>query len=365
MSEHILEFVAATNLEFTLDEDRKLSYKKGQFVQIESDKDDNLFVVYHDIQEAKVPIDDEDPAKGLLLTNEVVATEISIVGQDMALSLFDNVVDKHEELEEDCELKEVEIASLILDENLTAPELTIIMAEARFKMAIRGGKKVKVPVRLRKKKLTARQRAARKIAGKKIARNPAAKKARARSLKIRKRAHLDSVGYMIDYSLLEVGVDPKEMSGMVRKKLSQRIGDKVEMRRMKDGRLRLKVNKGSMDEVKKAVDECGVRYEITSEDDDGYQYIELMAPKETKKKETDGDGDGSGDGETPPKDESGKDKKKKEDDDDDDGNGNGKEKGKEGDACEIDGKKGKMVKKDGSLVCVPMSDDDDDKKGDE
>ena len=79
-----------------------------------------------------------------------------------------------------------------------ANEVTADALGERFKVAIRGGKKVKIQIKTKKKRMTAKQKAGLKKA-QLAAAKPGAKKARAKSMKKRKSSGLESMQELYAY----------------------------------------------------------------------------------------------------------------------------------------------------------------------
>lgn len=190
--------VAATMLQIECSEFGMVQYEPGQTMDLnfhEGEASPTL-TIYVD---SKKTITDKDTLEESEV-DVIVPVEVAL-SPSLAETVFTHAVILGEELDEECVLEEVSIPVLIAEEGILHSDLTqYISLDEKVKKVIRNGKEVRinVPVNRRKKKLTAKQRMARSKAAKKTARNPNAKRARAKSMKIRKQRHLDSVGYLLN-----------------------------------------------------------------------------------------------------------------------------------------------------------------------
>lgn len=337
-------FYAATDFE-VVTEDGSLLYQKGDMVELATDEEEeDVYIVSSTNKEAKKeeedgkdktapeddsedddeddgdddddksePDDESEKEEKSCKSKKKEEVIYKVASKKIFEGLMKNAIVHEDEMEIDTSFQDANIREMLLKRECTVPalldfitsltenqqeivefapitedvdaEYVTTFAEVMAKKVIRGGEVVKVPVKRRKKKLTAKQRAARIKAGRQISKSlsrPDAKRKRAKSLKLRKSRHLDSVGYFIDYNAIKEGLIEESESyslGMaIRDRLNNRIGDKVSTYMLNDGRVKVELLSGSSKSITSVLDEMDCRYEI---DDNAYdaENVYVIIPK--------------------------------------------------------------------------------------
>jgi hypothetical protein len=165
----------------------KLLSKHGiDDVNVSVEKDGTDYIVEFSNEEDKevllFGVDEEGDAYSLSLSGDidVLGTEADIVD----LSCVEPAMTEQGKLDlTDLSWMNKNIFNTFFSESVEESEVT---DEVRMKVAIRGGKKVKVPIKIKKKRLTPKQKAGLKKAQRK-AHSASAKRKRAKSMKLSRR----------------------------------------------------------------------------------------------------------------------------------------------------------------------------------
>ena len=246
-----MTFIAANDMEIQC-EQGSLEFKKGDAVHLEVDIDDNPYLTVYEADE----------------TGLVHLIEVDITTIDTFNALMENLELLEEEYDDKVSFEEMNIDQLLENENVSLDSLTCYLAEQSYrkKRVVRKGKvtRIKVPVRRRKKRMTAKQRAARIKQVRKLARSPKARRNRMKSLKIRRRKMRESATLVDKFLLLN---DSLPVAASCAKEiLESYFNDRAEVKLTSKNQIIVKLMDATEEDFQEAMNLAEVNFKVEGTD---------------------------------------------------------------------------------------------------
>ena len=250
-------FIASKDLTIKC-ESGTVEYKRGDLVELSHDKDDNVWLSYHEEKD-----------------NEIHAFEINIKDKAVFESILSNVILVSKELDEKHSYEEMTLDDLLIEQGIDIVQLMQLMVESNYKNLISESNTVKVPVHRVNKTLSPKQKATELRNSIPSERQQEAKKTVAKAVEASLVEGLNE-SYFVDREAL-FNNSIERVSTNVFESLKSYFADNAKVSLTNENKIKVNLFNATDDQLEEALNSLEVNYVIEGSDD--YKLVTLYKPQ--------------------------------------------------------------------------------------
>lgn len=252
-----INFIASKDLTIKC-ESGTVEYKRGDLVELNHDKDDNVWLSYHE-------------EKG----DKIHAFEISIKDKAVFENLLANVILVSKELDGKHSYEEMSLDSLLIEQGINISQLMQLMVESNYKNIISENNTVKVPVYRINKNLSPKQKAT------ELKNSICSERLKDVKVEVAKSVHGSIIeglneSYFVDKEAL-FSNSIERVSKNVFESLKSYFSDNAKVSLTSEKKIKVNLFKATEDQLKEALNSLEVNYVLEGNDD--YKVVTLYKPQ--------------------------------------------------------------------------------------
>lgn len=250
-------FIASKDLTIKC-ESGTVEYKRGDLVELNHDKDDNVWLSYHEEKE-----------------NEIHAFELSIKDKSVFESILSNVVLVSKELDEKHSYEEMALEDLLIEQGLDLVQLMQLMVEANYRNLVSESNTIKVPVHRVNKTLSSKQKAVELKNSIPSERQTGVKVETAKAVEASILEGLNESYFIDTESLFNNSIE--KVSSNVFESLKSYFSDNAKVTLTNENKIKVNLFNATEDQLEEALNSLEVNYVVEGTDD--YKLITLYKPQ--------------------------------------------------------------------------------------